>query len=151
MPAHPVASGAPFARGDGAAFAELARWYANADLLLRALAAAHPAAGPVACWPHHFDIATLMSFGGGREVGVGLSPGDHYYAQPYFYVNGHPVPDRSELPQLPAGRMWHRRDWTGAVLTGDALVAAGDQDAAAREFLEAAVGALSRLVDPRQG
>jgi hypothetical protein len=81
---------------------------------------------PVRCWPHHFDIATLVSIPGGapgevRTIGVGLSPGDGSYAEPYFYVTPWPAPDGPTLPELPAGAAWHRAGWFGAVLTGTAI------------------------------
>jgi hypothetical protein len=120
----------------GAAFGELAAWYANADALLRAVAAAEPGAGPVRCWPHHFDIATLVEeprAGDGvrHTTGIGLSPGDEYYAEPYFYVGPYPYPRTDALPVLGTGR-WHRAGWVGAALPGSDVVAAGDAAAQAR-------------------
>ena len=56
MPSHRVRSGAQFSLGDGRALAELSRYFANADLVLRELS------DDVRCWPHHFDIATLLEF-----------------------------------------------------------------------------------------
>ena len=58
------------------------------------------------CWPHHFDIATLVKLEDGqpanaRSIGVGVSPGDEYYAQPYVYVSPWPRFDAGKLPDLP--------------------------------------------------
>jgi hypothetical protein len=83
----------------------------------------------VRCWPHHFDIATLLpgpAAGGGaqqRTIGVGLSPGDASYGEPYWYVTPWPYPPPPEqLPALPGGGAWHRRGWFGAVLTATAAL-----------------------------
>jgi hypothetical protein len=120
LPDHPVRHGGRFT-GDrtSAGRTELARWYAAADGVLRALASRTPGASPVRCWPHHFDIGTVLPPG----IGVGFSPGDASYAEPYFYVTpGTPQPNPSP-PPLPAGARWHHEGWFGAVLTGTALVA----------------------------
>lgn len=142
----------PWRLGDGAAFRELAAWYANGDALLRAVAAREPAAGPVACWPHHFDIATLIeeprdAAGRPHTIGVGLSPGDEYYAEPYLYVGPSPHPEPRGLPALPVGR-WHTTDWVGAALPGSEAVAAGNaaaQERRARAFVDAAVEGVRAL------
>jgi hypothetical protein len=60
LPDHPVASGATFSLAGSAAPPEIERYYAGADRLLRALRDANPEASPVRCWPHHFDLATLL-------------------------------------------------------------------------------------------
>jgi hypothetical protein len=130
MPDHVVGHGGAFRGRDRDALAELARWYASADALLRDFVSSRPLAkehaSPVRCWPHHFDIATLVSVPGGapdqaRTIGVGLSPGDSSYAEPYFYVTPWPAPDGATLPQLPAGASWNRAGWLGAVLTATAI------------------------------
>ena len=148
LPAHPVAEGARFAP-DPAAAAELGRWLASADAALGRIAAtAAPTASDVRCWPHHFDLATLITLEGSgedaRTIGVGLSPGDGGYAEPYWYVTPWPYPAAdAPLPALPSGH-WHREGWTGAVLTGTGTVAAGgadEQAAAVAAFLDAAVAA----------
>ncbi len=92
IPPHPVVDGARFSGGDGAALEELARWYSNSNSMLQAVAVSEQGASDVECWPHHFDIATLIqpddeSVGAlARSIGVGMSPGDGSYADPYFYV-----------------------------------------------------------------
>jgi hypothetical protein len=145
LPEHTLARGGRFATDPG--LAELARWYANADALLRRLAEQIPGAGPVRCWPHHFDIASLIEIEPARDgrtarsAGAGLSPGDGSIDEPYLYVNHFPVTARRELPQLAAGE-WFRAGWLGAVLRGSRIVAAGDaaaQEGASRAFLTSAV------------
>ena len=145
LPEHALAQGVRFARDPG--LPELARWFGNADAELRRLAGQTRGAGPVLCWPHHFDIATLIEIEPGREghaartVGVGLSPGDDSIAEPYWYVSHWPATSRVALPPLPAGA-WIREEWIGALLRGSQLVAAGDgaaQQGLLRAFLASAV------------
>lgn len=131
MPAHPVGQREPFVAPAPPARAELARWFATADALLRAVVEKIPQMGPVQCWPHHFDTAALHVLDGEGEamhsVGVGLSPGDGSYAEPYIFVTPWPYPT-GELCALSYGH-WHTEGWTGAVLRGSELV---EQPAAAR-------------------
>jgi hypothetical protein len=141
IPGAPPDAAHPWSLGDGAAFRELAAWYANADAVLRTLG------GPVRCWPHHFDLATLLEMPRAeddvrRTIGVGLSPGDDSYAEPYWYVSPYPYPRADALPALGAGH-WHREGWVGAVLTGTETVAAGDADAQARLVHDFVIEALS--------
>ena len=143
IPEHPVDGGAPFTAGDDAALAEVARWFAAGDDLVRTVASGWPGAAPVRVWPHHFDVGSVLPLGGGQgdtapSIGVGLSPGDEGIPEPYLYVTPWPPPPAESLPDLPAGGRWHREGWIGAVLTGSEIVAAGggaDQAAGASAFL----------------
>jgi hypothetical protein len=145
LPEHPLARGARLERDPG--LVELSRWFSAADAVLGRLARGTRGAGPVLCWPHHFDIATLIAVELDRDgravrtVGAGLSPGDGLIAEPYAYVNHWPATARRELPPLAAGE-WVTDGWTGAVLRGGDLVAAGDvaaQEARLNAFFAAAV------------
>jgi len=149
MPAHAVAEGAAFRAGLAPGFQELARYYADGSLLLEEIAAGHAGASAVLTWPHHFDVGLVVSLGGDRTVGVGLSPGDETYAEPYFYVNAWPVPEDVEPPELPLGG-WQTANFFAAVLTATELLADGEEDQAtrARAFLAAAVEAARALVSP---
>jgi hypothetical protein len=149
MPAHAVAQGAAYGVAELTdALIELAAWFANAELLLvsiqRQMIGRNLTASDVRCWPHHFDLATLISFparnaDATRYVGAGLSPGDEYYDEPYFYVSVHPKPDNAALPRLPKVGHWHTHEFTAAVAPANRIVAANNQKAAAEEFLKAAV------------
>lgn len=120
--------------------------FTNTALLLQKQFYLEDKASPVRTWPHHFDIATLVKVEGNpdpklaKSIGVGLSPGDETYHEPYYYVTPWPYPDREKpLPDLPAGE-WHTVGWTGAVLHFRDLAAlpAGDQEGIARQFLKEA-------------
>ncbi len=133
LPAGMPAPDAPMTPS-AAGLEELARWYGDAHTALSLLVQTGPEASEILCWPHHFDIASLLTLQGGegvvtRYIGVGLSPGDDSYGQPYFYVNGWPSPEPGSLPPLSRPGTWHTNGWIGAVLTGTAVVEAGSVEA----------------------
>jgi hypothetical protein len=140
---------------DPAGLEELARWYHKAFLVLDPLASNLPEASPIRCWPHHFDLATLMTFpaggsdGGARHVGVGLSPGDEAYAHPYVYVNGWPAPHPEDLPELAEPGRWHTTGWVGAVLEAHRVTEHNDatvQTQAMSDYVDGAVSAMRGVV-----
>ena len=145
MPEHPLGGGAAFSFEPVAAFAELARWYANGAGVLNSVREEHSGT-PVRCWPHHFDIATLITVGDGRTIGVGLSPGDAAHDEPYWYVGPWPTPKPDHWPALKAGGVWHTDGFVAAVLTGSELVAGGDQAKRLEEFLASAIAASRELL-----
>jgi hypothetical protein len=154
LPAHPIASGAKYdAVRLQDALAELAVWFANAELLVselrRQMCERGLAASPVRCWPHHFDIATLATLPTRDPdvigyIGSGLSPGDEYYQGPYFYVSVSPDPDPALLPTLGVGH-WHTHEFTAAVLTWDDVLSSKEQKTVASDFLHGAIAATLRM------
>lgn len=154
MPAHPVGEGAVFSDAGAEARTELAAWFANAFASIHDVVAKEPEASPVRCWPHHFDVASLIALdaGGGaeeaRSIGVGFSPGDGSYDQPYFYVTPWPYPDKEDLPALTAGARWHRSGWTGAVLTAERVISVSlvEQQRTVQRALDGAVIACRELL-----
>ena len=142
LPEHAVAEGSPFSVPMGE-FREIGRWYGNAASLLIALMGELSGASPVRCWPHHFDIAILLALGDEKTVGLGLSPGDSSYAEPYWYVTPYPYPKDPELPPLPEKGHWHTEGFFAAVLTASDLLP-GDpatQRERSETFLRAALQA----------
>ena len=122
IPHHDVDDGATFDTKNAAAFAQLDAWYFAAYRALDYVRSSTTEASEVRCWPHHFDIATLIDLGGGRTIGVGMEPGDQYYDEPYFYVNLSPSPKpESATAALAGGGTWHTDEWVGAVLPGSQL------------------------------
>src|SRR5262245_59080794 len=139
IPSHPVDAGAAFDASNRAAFEQLACWYGGADEVLESVRAAHDGS-EVRCWPHHFDIATLLGHGGATALGVGLEPGDEYYDEPYYYVSLTPRPSAAPAAVLDGGGSWHTRDWFGAVLPGSRVrVSADAQRKQIRAFIESAI------------
>ncbi len=154
FPQHAVGSGAPFTGGAAESRRELAHWYDNALLVLSEVAQLESGASEVRTWPHHFDMATLITLESAdapesmRSVGVGLSPGDSSYAEPYLYVTPWPYPGDATLTPLSGRGLWHTEGWTGAVLTGTRMVEGADestQASRARSFLATAIPAARRL------
>ncbi len=125
----------------------LKTWFDFASKALETLAADQagltPGPSPVRCWPHHFDIATYVSLEAGdaetaRGIGVGMSPGDGSYAQPYFYVNPWPHLDASALADAPSPGHWHTNGFVGAIATATELLSADETEKALAGFLERA-------------
>ena len=135
IPAHPVDNGGRFDASDADAFNELASWYSDASIILEEFVAKMRHAAPVRCWPHHFDIATIIEFAPGKTVSLGMEPGDVYYNEPYYYASTYPRP-RADVarPSLAGNGMWHAHEWIGAVLPASAV---GDEKQ--REQIEAFV------------
>ena len=126
FPDHPVAHGAVFDASEESARQELTNYYANTHQLLQELVATTEDASSIHIWPHHFDIATLISLPGTKNgepitIGIGLSPGDTSYEEPYWYVSPYPYPEMENLPTLYGNGFWHTQHWLGAVLTASRL------------------------------
>ena len=118
MPSHAVGRQAAFTCESLLAFKEFQSWYANAHHVLHALSVNWKQASLIRCWPHHFDIATLVVLDPNkgaeeaRSVGCGMSPGDGTYAEPYFYVTALALPRKITTSQHDCWNMAHRRlDW----------------------------------------
>ncbi len=150
IPSHPVGAGARFDAGDED-LEQLAAWYSDAAAELEELKSRDSRASDVRCWPHHFDIATLIVPSEGKSVGAGLEPGDNYYDEPYFYVNMYPAPDADALPDSIEGDgMWHRKEWIGAVLPGSRVASdPSAQKSQVDRFLHSSVDIAIRLVTHR--
>ena len=141
IPSHPVDAGAAFRATTPALFEQLASWYSNAAAALEQVVSAMPSASPVRCWPHHFDIATLIEVAPGKTISLGMEPGDDYWSEPYFYASMSPRPD-ADVPraELAGNGLWHTRDWIGAVLPASRIDAA-NQQTQVDEFIRSAVSA----------
>ena len=124
--------------------ATLALWFAAGADVLEEVRTRHARLNPSPSWlwPHHFDMATLLTLAAEKSVGVGISMGDAYYAQPYAYISPYPAPQDAAPPALPAGGHWHTREFFGAVATADELLAQPDPRASLLTVIEAAIAAL---------
>ncbi len=147
FPDHALAHGAAFDASSELALSELTDYYANTHQLLQDIIATHEDASAIHIWPHHFDMATLIMLpgminGSPLTVGVGLSPGDASYHEPYWYVSPYPYPDPAGLPALAGQGFWHTQHWVGAVLPASRLtesVSAETQQQQVETFLQAAL------------
>jgi hypothetical protein len=93
--------------------------------------------GPVALWPHHFDLAGLW-FSGRRVPGAdpedegsaeeqmnfGFSTGDGGIPDAYFYATAYPWPEGLEEIPLPAGARRQMSGWKGFVMMYADMIAA---------------------------
>jgi hypothetical protein len=157
LPPHNLAKGGVYAVGSNeGAFAELSAWFDSADAALEAVVKAlsdlSPGPSPVRCWPHHFDIATLVALEPGdaeeaRSIGVGLSPGDEAYAEPYYYVTPWPYPDPGNLPTLPPSGRWHTEGYVGAIATASRIGELGSKRVAVMDFLQSSIARSRELLD----
>lgn len=155
FPDHPLAHGATFDPSLAIACRQLADYYANTYPLLSAIVATYTGADDLHIWPHHFDMATLITLPGTQNknpltIGVGLSPGDTSYNEPYWYVSPYPYPDTDHLPRLANG-FWHTQHWVGAVLTASQVMtqlSLEQQQLQVKTFLDAALQAAIALLIP---
>lgn len=133
IPAHPVSTGAVYdVETQAAAMAEFCNYFGNAVLGLEAVRQSYlhiqPGPNQVRMWPHHFDIAVLVTLEDkdpeiAKAFGFGFEPGDHSYEQPYFYTYPWPRSQRPEtLPELRTQGQWTPTGtWLGTLLTGETL------------------------------
>ncbi|GBO55414.1 thiamine pyrophosphate enzyme-like TPP binding protein [Pseudanabaena sp. lw0831] len=132
---------------------DLAEYYASADRILQNIVQQEPMASDVRIWPHHFDMATLISIpdeinGQEKSVGIGLSPGDSSYNEPYWYVTPYPYPeDRSNLPILDGDGIWHTEGWVGAILTASQFGEPRASIDQVNTFLKSAIVACKKLLN----
>ncbi len=130
-----------------AGFGALAAWF---DVASSALSKFYdenqnidPGPSPVRCWPHHFDIATYVSFETGdpesaRGMGIGMSPGDSGYNEPYIYVNPWPHLDANALPNAVQPGHWHTQGYVGLIATATELSSCADIEDAFSNFISSA-------------
>jgi len=147
IPDHPVARGARFDTTENFHFEELQGWFNDASVALFSIGDVVANTSPIRCWPHHFDIATLITMNDGKTIGLGMEPGDVYYDEPYWYANMSPAPS-ADLPrgELHGGGQWHTKEWLGAVLPGSHMVGDEAQQASIGEFVISAINACAKLL-----
>ena len=122
IPEYPTAKGKPFHIINFVALRELSRLYHNTAFILKELRKSEATMTHTRCWPHHFDIAArIVRLDTGdpttsKSISLGMSPGDHYYKEPYFYATPWPyiTEGLSDISHTLAH--WHDEDWIGAVL-----------------------------------
>lgn len=149
MPDHELSHGAVFRDGLENGIAEIGKWIGNAQHLLAEMVGDESSASEIICWPHHFDIATLVDLGEGRSIGVGLSTGDASYAEPYWYVSPYPYPKPEDLSALGDKGHWHTEGFTAAILKATEIVdsnSADEQHATCKQFVQTAIDASRKAI-----
>ncbi|MEO9965401.1 MAG: hypothetical protein ABJF11_06420 [Reichenbachiella sp.] len=122
IPEYPTAKKEPFNIVSMLASQELSRLYHNTAHMLSIVLKKEESASEIKCWPHHFDIAarvTLLDTGDpetSRSINMGMSPGDKYYNEPYFYCSPWPYPTKNLIDLSDLRAHWHQDEWVGAVL-----------------------------------
>jgi hypothetical protein len=128
MPSHRVATGSPF-DPKLEELGELADWFTFGQEAMDDF-------DNCRIWPHHFDLGWMLEIDGPeKSIGGGMSPGDHSFNQPYFYINPYGIDRPAELPELGSGASW-ADDWFGAILTADKIVAAENPQAVAKSYFD---------------
>ena len=149
FPASPIMDGAAFAQPDQRQ-AEIARYFADAQWVMQELVADNPKMSPIRTWPHHFDIGAVIPLQTSGEdvvsIGLGMSPGDQFYDQPYYYCSPYPRPEPVGLPALIHGH-WRTEDFVSAILTATEMLHGGeDQRATTESYIERAVTACATIL-----
>ena len=156
VPASPYSTGGTFdVEKNFTALSEFARYLDNTSQVLNEVVAKHqhihPGPAPVRLWPHHFDLATIITleegdFESAHAVGFGLAVPDPSRDAFYFYTYPWPRNERTDLPALNADSAYQYDGNVGALQMMDKLVAASDQEATARVFFDETVGTFIRLL-----
>ena len=151
MPEYPTQKNKPFDFADKTSLAALSAYYHNTFKVLSRFSGKYEHASKVIVWPHHFDQALSIKLKDSGDpatshyVGLGMSPGDEHYNQPYMYVNSWPYVEEQFLKELTFGN-WHSDEWVGGVLLAEELWSAENQEEALKLFYEEAskllIGAL---------
>lgn len=122
LPASVMQNGAPFEKQDSEALVSLTDLYSSTSKTLQSIFSKIPAASEIRCWPHHYDLATLVAIVAhddpeeAKSIGFGFSPGDGGFDEPYFYLTPWPYPAMDSLYSLTAPAFWNTEGWTGGVL-----------------------------------
>ena len=155
IPEYPTATGAPFKYNSPEAFNKLENYFVNAAFILEKISKGKKDISEIRCWPHHFDIAALITVESNpdseksKSIGVGLSPGDESYSEPYFYISPWPYPEnKDDLPKLNYGH-WYKQGWFGGILTASEITStrsASKQLKIAENFIEAGISILKKVL-----
>jgi hypothetical protein len=153
LPDHPLRHGAVTDAGSEELRREIANGYRDAQIVLNEFRARRTDASAVRCWPHHFDLATLVMLQAAadpekiKSVGLGLIPGDASYAEPYWYATPWPYPVSPQPAELEGRGLWHTENWFGAVLPASRWVGGSGSRDQVTAFLASAFDECRRLVE----
>jgi hypothetical protein len=129
LPSSPLHRGAVFASGSMYR-QELARYRSNTQIVLQSIAATE-ALSDVKVWPHHFDLASVITLevddqgNPTRTIGLGLAIPDATSHTLYYYVSHwlkEGRPNYRSLPALPGNALWLSKGFKGVILPVSGLV-----------------------------
>ena len=122
LPASVERRGVPFQQQDANCLTALSSLYSLTTDVLQNVFAKVEKASAIKCWPHHYDLATLLTLVPGEDfektksIGFGFSPGDEKYDEPYFYLTPWPYPATGQLYTIKPPAFWNTEGWVGGVL-----------------------------------
>lgn len=122
FPEHDLEHDGRFQLGSAKSRSVLGQWFAMADRALNSILGDDSRAGVRRIWPHHFDLGGLVDLGDGRGVGLGMSPGDQLFDQPYLYTYAYPTPEPYRDFDGPRGSL-STKGFEGYLLLGEELLA----------------------------
>ena len=126
FPEHPLRDSARFSDKLKAEIRALHEYYREAYFLIQKFAKAKKIKAPIIIWPHHFDMAILKRLPKIKKddhyIGVGFSPGDIHYNEPYWYISLWPYPkDSSLLKPLKSPAFWHTKGFVSGILKSNSI------------------------------
>lgn len=143
MPAESDAIETYSMQGQSECNAALAAWFSLSAAILSEFAGRNSdlSPSPVRCWPHHYDLATEVNFKGAgagpaATIGIGFSPGDEHYAEPYFYISPWSSIDMKDLPNPAVTGHWHTDGFVGVVATATEALSLADMRSELPVFIE---------------
>ena len=141
------AQGKPYDLFKADLFKALTNHFNTANRVLTEIALDYKNSSAIRCWPHHFDLGMLITLRESpnpeemKSIGLGLSPGDDIYDQPYYYISPWPYPDKSKLnnSNLPEDGFWHTEGFTSVILLADSYQKYLDIEKSIHNFLSTVI------------
>ncbi len=156
IPKYATSKRRPFEHQPPQAFSEMARYFSMTDEILKNQTKYLPNASPIRCWPHHFDMSTLITIKSSydpeqvKSVSAGFSPGDNSYHEPYFFITPWPYPNAeiTDLPDLADKNFWHTAGWTGLILSAESIIhTASSEMAELAKFFAKGIPVVQALIE----
>lgn len=147
LPSHPVAEGAPISLPGLEYSSFFSQLFQMASDHLQEIQLKFQSSEP-RCWPHHFDLSTRIQLSPEKTITVGMSPGDDFNSDPYFYVSPWPYPTRKDFPKLTQNAFWNQDGFTAAVYRAAHFceLSAKQQPESIQKFLLEAVQACQQVL-----
>ena len=158
IPHHPTDDGVPYDFSNGELFAEMAKYRANSDLVLKEFATQYENASAVRTWPHHFDhgvyIPMVFDDQGTavKSFSIGLAIHEEAIDEPYYYITTWSARGDNSyegVSLLPYGE-WLDEPFKGAILRASEIVSetsAQGQMELVREFLKSGIEASKGILN----